>query len=47
MEEIAAGAPVRIVRLETLLVLKREAGRPQDLADVAELESIGRGGGDV
>lgn len=37
VEEIAAGVPVRIVRLATLLRLKRDAGRPQDLADIAEL----------
>lgn len=37
VEDIAPGAPVRILRLETLLRLKREAGRPQDLADIAEL----------
>ena len=47
VEEIAAGVPVRVVRLETLLVLKREAGRPQNLADVAELESLHGGGADV
>lgn len=37
IEEVAPGLPVRILRLEALLKLKREAGRPQDLADVAEL----------
>lgn len=37
VQEIAPGRPVRILRLETLLRLKEEAGRPQDLADVAEL----------
>ncbi len=40
IEEIAPGAPVHIVRLETLLRLKREASRPQDLADVAELSLL-------
>lgn len=40
VEEIAPGVPVRIVRPSTLLELKREAGRPQDLADVAELQRI-------
>lgn len=29
---------VPVVTLETLLVMKREAGRPQDLADIAALE---------
>ena len=37
VEEVAPGVPVRIVRLEALLKLKRESGRPQDLADIAEL----------
>jgi predicted nucleotidyltransferase len=40
VEELAAGVPVRIVRLETLLRLKQEAGRPQDLADIAELRLL-------
>jgi hypothetical protein len=40
VEEVAAGIPVRIVRLETLLRLKRAAGRPQDLADIAELSIL-------
>ena len=34
VEEIAPGAPLRILRL------KREAGRPQDLADIAELRLL-------
>ena len=38
--EVASGVPVRILRLEALLELKREAGRPQDLADIAELELL-------
>jgi hypothetical protein len=46
-EEIAPGVPVRILRLSTLLELKREAGRPQDLADVAELERLHGEGPDV
>jgi predicted nucleotidyltransferase len=40
VEEIAPGAPVRILRLESLLRLKQEAGRPQDLADIAELRLL-------
>lgn len=37
---IAPDVPVRVLRLETLMKLKREAGRKQDLADVAELEAL-------
>lgn len=40
VEDIAPGAPVHILRLGTLLRLKREAGRPQDLADIAELNLL-------
>ncbi len=40
VEEIAPGVPVRIVRLATLLAMKRRAGRPQDLADIAELRLL-------
>jgi len=42
VEQLAPGVPVRILRLETLLRLKQEAGRPQDLADIAELKLIHR-----
>lgn len=42
VEEVAPGVRVRIVRLETLLRLKKEAGRPQDLADIAELRMLHR-----
>ncbi len=38
--QVAPGVPVRVLRLETLLKMKREAGRPQDLADIRELEAL-------
>ncbi len=44
--EIAPGVPVRVVRLEALLEMKRAADRPQDRADIAELSAI-RGGPDA
>lgn len=47
IEELAPGALVRVLRLETLLRLKQEAGRPQDLADIAELKLIHRKDHDV
>lgn len=37
---------IRIVSLEDLISLKRSAGRPQDLADIKELEAIRRQKGD-
>jgi len=40
VEEVAPLVPAHIVRLETLLRLKRQAGRPQDLADIAELRLL-------
>lgn len=40
VQEIAPGVPMRIVRLETLIRMKTEVGRPQDLADIAELRRI-------
>lgn len=40
VHEIAPGVPVRVVRLSTLMRLKREAGRPQDLADIHELAML-------
>jgi hypothetical protein len=40
VEDLAPGAPVRILRLESLLRLKQAAGRPQDLADIAELRLL-------
>jgi hypothetical protein len=39
-EEIAEELQTPVVRCETLIAMKRVAGRPQDLADVAELEEI-------
>lgn len=39
-EEIAADLKAPVVRCDTLLAMKRVAGRPQDLADIAELEGI-------
>lgn len=40
IEDVAPGAKVRILRLETLIRLKQDAGRPQDLADIAELRLL-------
>lgn len=40
VEELSPGVPVRFLRLESLLRLKQQAGRPQDLADIAELRSL-------
>ena len=39
-EEIATDLKAPVVRCDTLLAMKRVAGRPQDLADIAELEGI-------
>lgn len=36
------GAAVEVVSLDDLIGMKRRAGRPQDLADVRELEAIAR-----
>lgn len=43
IEHAAPGVPLRIVRLKTLLHMKRQVGRPQDLADIAELSRIHQG----
>ena len=43
-EEIAPGVPMRILRLETLLRMKEQAGRPQDLVDLAQLRRLHHGG---
>lgn len=40
VKELAPGRPVRFLRRETLIRLKREAGRPQDLADIDQLELL-------
>jgi len=38
--ETTPGVEVRVVSLPTLLAMKREAGRPQDLADIDELNLL-------
>ena len=38
--EVAPGLLVRIVSLDTLLAMKRAAGRPKDLADIDELSLL-------
>jgi hypothetical protein len=40
IQESSPGLPVRIVRLESLLKMKQESGRGQDLADIDELNLI-------
>jgi hypothetical protein len=40
VQESASGLPVRIVSLATLLKMKRLAGRPQDLADIDEINLL-------
>ncbi len=34
------GVDVPVIRIETLLAMKREAGRPKDLGDISELEAL-------
>jgi hypothetical protein len=46
VQRLTADIPVRIVRFDTLIKLKRDAGRPQDVSDVAELLSIRDGRSD-
>lgn len=36
--EVCPGVKARVVSLETLLEMKRQAGRPQDLIDIEELK---------
>lgn len=38
--EVAPGVSVPVVSLPTLLAMKREAGRPQDMTDIVELTRI-------
>lgn len=40
LQESTSGLPLRIVRLESLLRMKTEAGRGQDLADIDELNLL-------
>lgn len=40
MEEIRPGLPVRFVALDTLIAMKKAAGRPKDLDDVDNLERL-------
>ena len=39
-EEIRKDLKAPVIRRETLMTMKRMAARPQDLADIAELEEI-------
>jgi hypothetical protein len=41
LEPLASGIDARIIRLETLLEMKRSANRLKDLADLEALEKIG------
>jgi hypothetical protein len=39
-EKVTASQTAPIIRLETLLAMKREAARPRDLADIVDLERV-------
>lgn len=45
VKELAPGLPVRFLRREALVRMKRAAGRPQDLLDAQELEDLGEENG--
>ncbi len=38
--EVTPGVPVRVVRLATLVKMKRAAGRQRDLGDIEELRRL-------
>jgi uncharacterized nucleotidyltransferase DUF6036 len=40
-----AGHTIRVISKDDLIEMKREAGRPKDLADIAALTEVERGGG--
>ena len=40
LQELIPGAPLRVARIETIIAMKRLAGRQKDLADVEELMNI-------
>jgi predicted nucleotidyltransferase len=42
IQELVPGVAINFVPIETLLALKQEAGRPEDLLDIARLEIIRR-----
>lgn len=39
-QELSPGLMIPVIRLETLLAMKRESGRPKDLADLDELNLL-------